>query len=331
MRTEVSTLSSSASSSTDITRPSVSDAPLRPGGTAQLGSREVARIGFGAMQLPRCAPDRDAAIAVVRRAVELGVDHVDTAKFYGHGFSNSILAEALRGENRVVVVSKVGADPDEGGPFPLRVAQRPEQLRASVEDNLRALGREQIDVVNLRRMDRDQRIPMSPEQHVDLDDQLAEMVAMREEGLIGGIGISNVTADGLRRALGAGIVCVQNEYSLVNRADEDMHALAAREGIAWVPFFPLGGAFPGSDKVSDLPAVQDVAAALGSTPAQVGLAWLLRHAPSTLLIPGTANIDHLEQNLAVGDIALDEETLAALDSAVVPSAPSDAAPADTDR
>jgi aryl-alcohol dehydrogenase-like predicted oxidoreductase len=175
-------------------------------------------------------------------------------------------------------------------------------------------------VVNLRRMDGHLRIPVPPEQQVDLDDQLAVMTALREEGLIGAIGLSNVTEEVLRRALPAGIVCVQNDYSLVARRDEELLALCEAEGIAWVPFFPLGGAMPHLPKVTDVPAVQDVAAELGATPAQVGLAWLLHRSPSTLLIPGTASIDHLEQNLAVGDIALDGETLARLEAATTATA-----------
>jgi aryl-alcohol dehydrogenase-like predicted oxidoreductase len=277
-------------------------------------------MGYGAMQLERLADDRPRALAVVRRAVELGVDHVDTAQFYGDGFVNGVLGEALRGEEGAVVVSKIGADPDPSGPYPMRVAQRPEELRASVEENLSSLGVEQIPVVNLRRMDGHLRIPVPPEQQVDLDDQLAVMTALREEGLIGAIGLSNVTEEVLRRALPAGIVCVQNDYSLVARRDEELLALCEAEGIAWVPFFPLGGAMPHLPKVTDVPAVQDVAAELGATPAQVGLAWLLHRSPSTLLIPGTASIDHLEQNLAVGDIELDGETLARLEAATTATA-----------
>lgn len=306
------TLSSTAAPTGSSTTPPV---PPRPGGVADLGGHRISRIGYGASQIERLRTDRDAALALVRRALELGVDHVDTAQFYGDGFVNSVLSEALRKEEQVVLVSKIGADPDPEGPFPMRVAQRPEELRASVEDNLRALGRERIEVVNLRRMDGRLRIPVPPEQQVDLDDQLAVMTAMREEGMIGAIGISNVTADVLRRALPAGIVRVQNEYSLVDRGDEDMLALCTREGIAWVPFFPLGGTMPGRARVTDIPAVAEAADALGVTPSQVGLAWLLHHAPGTLLIPGTTSVAHLEQNLAVGEVALDEAALAALEAA----------------
>ena len=293
---------------------------IRPGGDGALAGAEVSRVGFGAMQLERLRDDRAAAVGLVRRAVELGVDHVDTAQFYGNGLSNDLLREALSPADGVVIVSKVGADPNPGGPVPLRPAQRPEELRASVEDNLRSLGLDQVPVVNLRRMDNGARIPLPADQVVDLDDQLASMVAMRDEGLIGAIGISSVDLNTLTRALPAGIVCVQNAYSLVTRDDEGLVALCEENGIAWVPYFPLGGAFPGIPKVVDEPAVQQAAADLGVTPAQVGLAWLLAHSPATLLIPGTADIAHLEANVAAGDITFDPDTLAALDA--VPSAPS---------
>ncbi|QFU89775.1 aldo/keto reductase [Amycolatopsis sp. YIM 10] len=286
----------------------------RAGGTGTLGDHPVSRIGYGAMQLERLHNDRPAAIALLRRAVELGVDHVDTAQFYGNGFVNGLIRDAFRPEDGVVVVSKVGADPNPGGPVPLRPAQRPEQLRASVEDNLTALGVDRIPVVNLRRLDTGPGLRAEGDQVVDLDDQLAVMTALRDEGKIGAIGLSSVTLDGLRQALPAGIACVQNAYSLVARGDEDMLRLCVDEDIAWVPFFPLGGAFPGMPKVTDDPAVTDVAHALGHTPAQIGLAWLLHHAPNVLLIPGTANADHLEANITAGTITFDDSTLAALDA-----------------
>ncbi|HEY4457669.1 MAG TPA: aldo/keto reductase [Pseudonocardiaceae bacterium] len=286
----------------------------RAGGAGKLGDRTVSRIGFGAMQLERLRGDRDAAIALLRRLLELGVDHVDTAQFYGNGFVNGLIRDAFRPEDGVVIVSKVGADPNPGGPLPIRPAQRPEQLRASVESNLAALGVERIPVVNLRRLDTRPGIVAEGDQIVDLDDQLAVMTALREEGKIGGIGLSAITLDILRRALPAGIVCVQNAYSLVARADEEMLRLCVDEKIAWVPFFPLGGAFPGMPKVTDDPAVTTTAQSLGRTPAQVGLAWLLHHTPNTLLIPGTANADHLDANVAAGAIMLDGNTMATLDA-----------------
>ncbi|GAB3588516.1 aldo/keto reductase [Amycolatopsis endophytica] len=286
----------------------------RPGGTGPLAGHTVSRVGFGAMQLERLHDDRAAAIALLRRAVELGVDHVDTAQFYDNGFVNSVLGEALRPEDDVLVVSKVGAESNPGGAVPLRAAQRPEQLRASVEDNLASLGLDRIPVVNLRRLDVGPGVRAEGDQVVDLDDQLAVMTALRDEGKIGAIGLSAVTLDGLRHALPAGIACVQNSYSLVARDNEDMVRLCAAEGIAWVPFFPLGGAFPGMPKVADEPAVIDAAKALDATPAQVGLAWLLHHSPNVHLIPGTASIDHLEANIAAGSLVLDEATLASLDA-----------------
>ncbi|SFK17877.1 aldo/keto reductase [Amycolatopsis sacchari] len=286
----------------------------RAGGAGTLGGHTVSRVGFGAMQLERLHGDRQAAIALLRRVVELGVDHVDTAQFYGNGFVNELLRDALRPEDGVVIVSKVGADPDPGGRIPLRLAQRPEELRASVEDNLKSLGVERIPVVNLRRTDVGPGVRAEGDQLVDLDDQLATMIALRDEGKIGAIGLSAVTLDVLRRALPAGIVCVQNAYSLVSRDYEEMLRLCVDERIAWVPFFPLGGAFPAMPKVTDEPAVVAAAESLGRTPAQVGLAWLLHHAPNVLLIPGTADAGHLEANVAAGEIELDGTTLATLDA-----------------
>ena len=285
----------------------------RPGGSGRLADHTVSRIGYGAMQLQRLHGDRDAAVALVRRAVALGVDHVDTAQFYGNGFVNQVIREALRPHDEVVVVTKIGADPNPGGPFPMRAAQRPEELRASVEDNLRSLGMQQLPLVNLRRLDGTSRLKAEGDQVVDLDDQLAAMTALRDEGKIGAIGLSSVTLDGLRRAIPAGIACVQNEYSLVNRTDDDMFELCAADNIAWVPFFPLGGAFPGSAKVQEQPAVRALAESLGSTPAQVGLAWLLHRSPNVLLIPGTADAEHLEANVAVGTVVLDDAARVTLD------------------
>ncbi|CAL9670231.1 aldo/keto reductase [Streptomyces sp. enrichment culture] len=302
--------------------PVTADGTPRPGGAGALAGRTVSRIGYGAMQLERLHADRAAAVAFVRRAAEHGVDHFDTAQFYGNGFVNEVLGEALAGVDDALVVSKVGADPDPGGPRPLRTAQRPEELRASVEDNLRSLGADRIAVVNLRRLDTGPGLRAEGDQVVDLDDQLAVLTALRDEGKVGAIGLSAVTPDVLRRALPAGIVCVQNSYSLVSRDDEDMLRLCAAEGIAWVPFFPLGGAFPGMPKVSDEPVVHTVAQSLGGTPAQVGLAWLLHHAPNVLLIPGTADAGHLADNLAAGGLGLGEADLAALDA--VPSRSADA-------
>jgi pyridoxine 4-dehydrogenase len=282
--------------------------------TAPFAGRSAYRIGYGTAQLPRLHDRRADAVALLRRAFDLGVDHVDTAEFYGFGFANQVVREALRPGDDVLVVTKVGATPDPGGRLPLRPAQRPEELRASVEDNLRSLGVDRLAVVNLRRMDTGPGMRPRGDQDVALDDQLAVMTALRDEGKIGAIGLSSVTLDGLRHALPAGIACVQNAYSLVSRDDEDVLELCAAEGIAWVPFFPLGGAFPGLPKVTEEPAVHAAAASLGATPSQIGLAWLLHHDPSVLLIPGTADPAHLVANLAAGGIDLDDETLRALDA-----------------
>ncbi|MFD9277886.1 aldo/keto reductase [Streptomyces mirabilis] len=282
--------------------------------TASFAGRTVLRVGYGALQLERLHTRRDEAVELLRRAVELGVDHVDTAEFYGFGFANDVIRETLRPEDGVLVVTKVGADPNPGGRLPLRLAQRPEQLRASVEDNLRSLGVDRLPVVNLRRLDTGPGLRPEADQVVELDDQLAVMTALRDEGKIGAIGLSSITLDGLRRALPAGIACVQNAYSLVSREDEDMLQLCAAEGIAWVPFFPLGGAFPGLPKVTEEPVVHAVAESLGVAPSQVGLAWLLHHAPNVLLIPGTADAAHLEANLTAGKITFDAATLATLDA-----------------
>ncbi|SOE79687.1 Predicted oxidoreductase [Streptomyces sp. OV198] len=282
--------------------------------TASFAGRTVLRVGYGALQLERLHARRDEAVELLRRAVELGVDHVDTAEFYGFGFANAVIRETLRPEDGVLVVTKVGADPNPGGRLPLRLAQRPEQLRASVEDNLRSLGVDRLPVVNLRRLDTGPGLRPEGDQVVELDDQLAVMTALRDEGKIGAIGLSSINLDGLRRALPAGIACVQNAYSLVSREDEDMLQLCAAEGIAWVPFFPLGGAFPGLPKVTEEPVVHAVAESLGVAPSQVGLAWLLHHAPNVLLIPGTADAAHLEANLAAGRITFDAATLATLDA-----------------
>lgn len=291
------------------------------GGAYRLGSHTVPRLGYGAMQLDRHRSDRKRAIAVLRRAIELGASHIDTAQFYGNGFVNDVIREVLSGDDPILVVSKVGAEPAPQARIPLRPAQRPQQLRESVEANLVSLGIEHIPVLNLRRLDARPSLPASGEQIVDLDDQLAVMIALRDEGKIGAIGLSGVEINGLRRALPAGIACVQNAYSLVDRQFEPMLELCLTEGIAWVPFFPLGSGLPGLPKVTEQAAVIETAARLGMTPAQVGLSWLLERAPNTLLIPGTASIRHLEENMAAGGKELDEAARLALKELAVPGAP----------
>jgi pyridoxine 4-dehydrogenase len=294
--------------------PRPSAASVRPGGTGLLAGRTVSRVGYGAMQLSRLHADRDAGVAILRRAVELGVDHIDTANFYGNGFVNGLIREAIRPQDGVTVVTKVGAAPNPGGPRPLRLAQRPEELRAEVEANLAGLGVDRLAVVNLRRADAGPGLRAEGDQVVDLDDQLAVMTALRDEGKIGAIGLSSITLDVLRRALPVGLVCVQNAYSLVARGDEEMLELCLAEEIAWVPYFPLGGAVPGLPKVTEEPAVIAAAEASGLTPAQIGLAWILRHAPHTHLIPGTADARHLQANIDAGAVDLDARTLAELDA-----------------
>lgn len=283
----------------------------RPGGVYTMGAHEVARVGYGAMQLPR-QKDPEEARRVVRRAYELGVNHFDTAHFYEDGLVNGYLADALPSTEDVVIVTKVGARPAERGPLPMLAAQRPEELRQQVLDNLRSLRTDHLDVVNMRRI-APGRFPAGPSQWVSLDDQMAEMVAMREEGLIGAIGLSTVSLEELRGVLPAGIACVQNRYSLTARGHEPLLDLCREEGIAWVPYFPLGGAFPGSAKVTHEPVVQEIAERIGASPAQVGLAWLLHHAENALLIPGTSSLDHLEQNVATGSVELDETDMDRLD------------------
>ena len=280
-----------------------------------LAGRSVARIGYGAMQLPGpgvLGPPRDRAmaLAVLRRAVELGVNHIDTAQFYGPDVANELIHAALHPyPEDLVLVTKVGAERDRRGGW--ISAQRPHQLRVGVEANLRSLEMERIDVVNLRLLgaerDHGDRAP------VDLDSQLAEMIALRAEGKIGGIGISNANIGQLRQALPAGIACVQNSYNLLDRAGEPLLDLCREHDVAWVPYFPLGSAFAGVARVTQHTAVLAAAAAQGATPAQVGLAWLLAHDPHILLIPGTSSLEHLNENVAAADVRLDAATMAALD------------------
>jgi len=282
--------------------------------SGRIGDLTVARVGYGAMQL---ADDvmTDDAVAVLRRAIELGVNHIDTASFYAGGQVNRRIREALAPyPDGLVIVSKVGAAPATTGPIPFMAAQKPSQLRAAVEADLQQLGLDRIPVVNLRRLDLGPGLRAEGDQIVGLDDQLAEMIAMRDEGKIGAIGISAVGADVLKRALPAEIVCVQNAYSLLDRSTEATLELCEQEGIAWVPFFPLGSAFAGFPSVADDPVVREVADDIGVTPAQIGLAWLLAHSPKALLIGGTRSISHLEQNMAAGEITLAADAVARLDA-----------------
>ena len=273
-----------------------------------LAGHPVHRMGFGAMQLPGTGvfgppKDHDAAIAVLRAARSAGVNHIDTAQFYGPDVANDLIKEALFPyDDELVLVSKVGADRGaDGGWLP---AQRPEELRSGVETNLRSLGVDQVHVVNLRR---------HPEGTVPLDEQLGEMAALRDEGLIGGIGLSNVTLDEYRTAQATTeVACVQNAYNLIERAEQDLFDACVEDGTPFVPFFPLGSAFVAESPVLNDPVVQATAARMDVTAPQVALAWLLAIAPRVLLIPGTSALAHLEENLAAADVVLDEEALSAL-------------------
>jgi pyridoxine 4-dehydrogenase len=271
----------------------------------QLGRFSVARIGFGAMQLPGPGVfgpprDRGQALAVLRRAVELGVDHIDTSQYYGPAVANELIREALYPyPDNLALVSKVGGRRDEsGGWLPYN---EPDQLRRAIEDNLRTLGVEQLAAVNLRLMD-----DATPDGR--FDDQLTAMIQAREDGLIGGVGLSNITVEQLLRALErAPVVCVQNPLNLADRASMPLLEECTSRGIAFVPFFPLGSGFVRPNPVLDNEQVRHIADRLGITAAQVALAWTFRLAPNVLLIPGTSSVRHLEENLAVADIELDEE------------------------
>jgi pyridoxine 4-dehydrogenase len=293
--------------------------PASPGGTAKLGGRAVARVGFGAMQLEQQAVRRDAAVAILRQAVDARINHIDTAHFYGQ--ANALIHDALAPyPDQLVLVSKVGAARDADGR--LIPAQRPEQLRDQVEANLTTLGVTQVGVVNLRRLDAPPGLIAEGDQKVSLDDQLAELSALRDAGKIGAIGLSNVSAGQLDQALPAGIACVQNSYGVLDRSAEPVLDLCREHGIAWVPFFPLGSGMPNRPKATSDPTVAAVAAGMGATPAQVALAWLLAHYANTLLIPGTANPAHLAENIAAGSLRLSAASITALDQLAYPADPS---------
>jgi pyridoxine 4-dehydrogenase len=292
-----------------------------PTPTFPLAGREVRRVGYGAMQLgARAQPDEDAAIALLREVVERGVTHIDTADFYPG--VNARIRSALRPyRDDLVIATKIGAIED--GPT-LIGAQKPEELRAQVEANLRSLGTDRLDLVYLRRADMPPGIVVTGDQVVDLDLQLAELAAMRDAGTIGAIGLSHVTVEQLRHALPVGIAAVQNAYNLAARQHEDELELAAANGIAWVPYFPLGSAFGGNPNapevfrklmsVTALPEVTGAAERLGATTSQVALAWLLQHSANTLLIPGTRSSGHLVENIAAGELELPTDVVTALDA-----------------
>jgi pyridoxine 4-dehydrogenase len=288
--------------------------------TFPLGSFRVGRVGFGAMQLPGPGVfgpprDHDQALAVLRRAIELGINHIDTAQFYGPNVANELIREALHPyPANLALVSKVGGDRDDQGNWV--PAQDPDDLRRSLEDNLRTLETDRLAAVNLRVFGgEDANTPGEVDREL-FDRQLTAMIKARDQGLIGGIGLSSITLEHLQIALErTEIACVQNAYNLVDRASQPVLDACIEHDIAFVPFFPLGSGFSADNPVLGHPAVQREASKLGRTPAQIALAWTLSVAPNVLLIPGTSSVSHLEQNTAVAHIELDDETKRQLDAA----------------
>jgi len=284
-------------------------------GSFALGSRRVHRMGYGAMQLAGPGvfgppKDRDAAIAVLREAVASGVNHIDTSDFYGPHVTNQLIREALHPyPDELVIVTKVGAV--RGADASWNAAQEPDDIRRAVHDNLRNLGVDVLDVVNMRIMG-DIHAPSEG----SIARQVAVLAELQREGLIRHIGLSNVTAAQVAEAQGiAEIVCVQNQYNLVQRQDDVLVDELARQGIAYVPFFPLGGFTPIQSS-----ALSTIAAALGATPMQVALAWLLHRSPNILLIPGTSSLAHLRENLQAATLSLSAAVLAELDGIAQPAA-----------
>jgi pyridoxine 4-dehydrogenase len=281
---------------------------INKAGTFTLGDRNVKRMGYGAMQLagkgvfgpPR---DRDGALAVLREAIESGVDHIDTSDFYGPHVTNRIIREALHPyADNLVIVTKIGAL--RGDDASWKPAFSPEELTRAVHDNLRNLGLDVLDVVNLRLM-----FDIHGPAEGSLEAPLTALAELQQQGLVRHIGLSNVTrtqiAEG--RAI-AEIVCVQNQYNLAHREDDALIDELATAGIAYVPFFPLGGFTPLQST-----ALSDVAKTLDATPMQVALAWLLQRSPNILLIPGTSSVEHLRENLAVAELMLPSDLLKVLD------------------
>ncbi|POR54268.1 aldo/keto reductase family oxidoreductase [Bosea psychrotolerans] len=288
---------------------------IEPSGAFVLGDRPVKRLGYGAMQLagpgvfgpPR---DRDAALAVLREAVAAGVNHIDTSDFYGPHVTNRIIREALHPyADDLVIVTKVGAR--RGADASWIPAFSADELTQAVHDNLGNLGLDILDVVNLRAM-----FDVHGPAEGSLEAPLATLAELQRKGLIRHIGLSNVTptqiADARRMVE---VVCVQNQYNLAHRADDALIDDLARDGLAYVPFFPLGGFNPLQSSI-----LSDVAAQLGATPMQVALAWLLHRSPNILLIPGTSSVAHLRDNLAAADIVLPDHALTALDGIAAPAA-----------
>jgi aryl-alcohol dehydrogenase-like predicted oxidoreductase len=281
---------------------------IEQSGKFPLGDRIVKRLGYGAMQLAGPGvfgppKDHDAALAVLREAVAAGVDHIDTSDFYGPHVTNRLIREALAPyPDDLVIVTKIGAR--RGADASWRPAFSPEELTRAVHDNLRNLGRDVLDVVNLRIM-----FDVHGPAEGSIEAPLTVLAELQQQGLVRHIGLSNVThAQVLEGRRIAPIVCVQNQYNLVHRRDDALIDDLARDGIAYVPFFPLGGFNPLQSSV-----LSGVALRLGATPMQVALAWLLRRAPNILLIPGTSSVAHLRENLAAAACVLPDDEVKELD------------------
>jgi pyridoxine 4-dehydrogenase len=275
--------------------------------TFALGQLQVRRSGYGAMQLAGpfafgTPPDRASAIGVLRAAVGAGVDHIDTAQYYGPGTVNDLIRQALYPyPDWLAIVSKVAVRPEDSDP---------DQLRRGIEDNLRTLRVSRLAAVNLR-------LPGDGQVDARFDDQVAAMVAARDEGLIAGVGLSNVSLRQLQHAAaGTSIACVQNLFHLADRRGAPVLEECLSRGIAFVPFCPLGWPRGQNNPVLTSPAVIRTAARLGISPAQAALQWLLQLAPNVLLIPGTGSVAHLRENLAAEGVALDREALSKLDGMV---------------
>ncbi|MFE3740781.1 aldo/keto reductase family oxidoreductase [Streptomyces sp. NPDC059134] len=284
-----------------------SSTPL-PGGTWTLGDSVVPRFGYGAMQLSGpwvMGPpaDHDGALAVLREAVSLGITHIDTSDAYGPRITNELIREALHPyPESLFIATKVGATRDAQGGWP--TARRPEDLRKQVHENLASLGVETLDLVNMRMGD-----AQGP-QHGSITEAFATLVGLQREGLIRHLGVSNVTAEQVAEARSiAPIVCVQNMYNLAHRHDDALVDHLAADGIAYVPFFPLGGFTPLQSE-----ALSQVANRRGATPMSVALAWLMRRSPNILLIPGTSSIAHLRENITGAGLSLSDADVAELDS-----------------
>jgi pyridoxine 4-dehydrogenase len=286
-----------------------SPAAASPAATFRLGELSVKRMGYGAMQLAGPGvfgppKDRAAALAVLREAVASGVDHIDTSDFYGPHITNQLIREALHPyPDGLVIVTKVGAlRGDDASWIP---AQQPADLVRAVHDNLRNLGVDVLDVVNLRYLGAGH----GPSEG-SIAAQFSALAELQRQGLIRHLGLSNVTANQVAEARGiAPVVCVQNQYNLAHRDDDALVDALAGMGIAFVPFFPLGGFTPLQSST-----LSEVAAGLGATPMQVALAWLLRRAPHILLIPGTASLAHLRENLGAAALTLPDAALARLNA-----------------